>query len=125
MVKWPQKCRVDWDATDGRNGGAQCTVWEVLMEVQRISGKAKAENQGAVALVHSSESAFLWSGLGRRISDSQGRSCGCCAAAESTRGVCNSKDVRQSRSQPSLLSYQDPSGAACFYVLCWEDALAE
>ena len=28
-----------------------------------------------------------------------------------------SKDVRQSRSQPSLLSCQDPSGVVCFYVL--------
>ena len=47
MAKWQQKYRVDWDATDGRNGG----VWEVLMEMDRFDGKAKAEDQGAVALV--------------------------------------------------------------------------
>ena len=28
VAKWEQKYRVDWDATDGRNGGAQRTVWE-------------------------------------------------------------------------------------------------
>ena len=32
VAKWQQKYRVDWDATDGRNGGAQQTVWEILME---------------------------------------------------------------------------------------------
>ena len=31
VAKWQQKCRVAWDATDGRNGGAQQTVWEILM----------------------------------------------------------------------------------------------
>ena len=34
VAKWQQKCRVDWDTTDGRNGGAQRTVWEVLMEIK-------------------------------------------------------------------------------------------
>ena len=28
-AKWQQKYRVDWDVTDGRNGGAQRTVWEM------------------------------------------------------------------------------------------------
>ena len=54
------------------------------MEMERFNGKAKAEDQGAVALVlllakALSESALLWSGLGRRISASQGKYCGCCA----------------------------------------------
>ena len=51
VAKWQQKYRVDWDATDGRNGGAQRTVWAILMEVERFNGKAKEEDQGAVALV--------------------------------------------------------------------------
>ena len=51
VAKWQQKCRVDWDATDGRNGGAQRTVWEVLMELERYYGRAEAEDRGAVALV--------------------------------------------------------------------------
>ena len=41
VTKLQQKCRVDWDATDGRNGGAQRTVWELLMEMKRINGKVK------------------------------------------------------------------------------------
>ena len=28
MAKWQLKYRADWDATDGRNGGGQQTVWE-------------------------------------------------------------------------------------------------
>ena len=49
VAKWQQKFRVDWDATDGRNGGAQQTVWEILMEMDRFNGKAKEEDQGAFA----------------------------------------------------------------------------
>ena len=48
VAKWQPKYRVDWDTTDGRNGGAQGTVWDVLMEMERFNGKAKAEDQGAV-----------------------------------------------------------------------------
>ena len=51
VAKWQQKYRVDWDATDGRNGGAQQTVWEILMEMYRFNEKAKEEDQGALALV--------------------------------------------------------------------------
>ena len=58
MAKWQQKNRVGWDATDGRNGGAQRTVREVLMEMEKFNGKAKAEDQGAVALVLDLAKAF-------------------------------------------------------------------
>ena len=58
VAKWWQKYRVDWDATDGRNGGAQRTVWEVLMEMERFNGRAKAEDRGAVALVPDLAKAF-------------------------------------------------------------------
>ena len=51
MAKWQRKYRVDWDATDGRSGGAQQTVWDMLMEVERFNGRAKVEEQGAVSLV--------------------------------------------------------------------------
>ena len=51
VARWQQKYRVDWDATDGRNGGAQRTVCEVLLEMEEFDGRAKAEDQGAVALV--------------------------------------------------------------------------
>ena len=58
MAKWQQKYRVDWDATDGRNGGAQRTVCEVLMEMERFYGRAKAEDRGAVAMVQDHAKAF-------------------------------------------------------------------
>ena len=50
MARWQEKYRLDWDATDGRNGGAQRTVWEILMEMERLSGKAKEGEQGAFSL---------------------------------------------------------------------------
>ena len=50
VTKSQQKYRVDWDATDGRNGGAQQTVWEILLEMERFNGKAKEQDQGALAL---------------------------------------------------------------------------
>ena len=34
VAKWQQKSRVDWDAADGRNGGAQRRVWDMLVEVK-------------------------------------------------------------------------------------------
>ena len=49
MAKWQQKHRVDWDATDGRNGRAQQTVWEILLEMDRFKYQA-GEDYGAVAL---------------------------------------------------------------------------
>ena len=39
--KWQQKYRVDWDATDGRNGHAQQTVSNKLMEMERFYSKQK------------------------------------------------------------------------------------
>ena len=58
VAKWQQKCRVDWDATDGRNGGAQRTAWEVLMEMERFKYRAGEEDLGTVALVLDLAKAF-------------------------------------------------------------------
>ena len=58
VAKWQMKYRVDWDATDGRNGGAQQTVREILMEMERFNGKAKEDHQGASALVLDLAKAF-------------------------------------------------------------------
>ena len=51
VAKWQLKYRVDWDATDGRNGGAQRS-----MEKKRYG--AGKEDQGAVALVLDLAKAF-------------------------------------------------------------------
>ena len=58
VAKWRQKYSVERDAPDGRNGGAQQTLWEVLMEMERFVGKAKEGEQGAVALVLDLAKAF-------------------------------------------------------------------
>ena len=58
LAKWQLKYRVDWDATDGSNGGPQQTVWEILMEMERFNGKAKEEDPGALALVLDLAKAF-------------------------------------------------------------------
>ena len=34
VMEWQQRCRIEWDAIDGRNGGAQRTVLEILMETE-------------------------------------------------------------------------------------------
>ena len=46
------------EVSDGRNGGAQQTVWEILLEMERFNGKAKEEEQGALALVLDLANAF-------------------------------------------------------------------
>ena len=69
VAKWQQKYRVEWDAADGRSGGAQQTVWEIVMEMKRFDGNAKEEDQGTVALVQNQAKAFE-----------------CLAAISSTRG---------------------------------------
>ena len=54
VAKWQQKYRADWDATVGRNGGNQRTVWEILVETERFKYRA-----GRV------RSVFLWRRLER------------------------------------------------------------
>ena len=58
VAKWQQKYRVNWDATDGRNGGTQRTVWEVLIKNGKHRFSAGKEDQGAVALVLDLATAF-------------------------------------------------------------------
>ena len=62
MARW-QNYRVDWDNTDGRTGGAEQTVREILLETEIYSGKAKEEDQGALALVLDLAKAFERVGL--------------------------------------------------------------
>ena len=75
-AKWQDKYRVELDVTDGRNGGAQQTVWEILLEMEWFELQAGEKDQGAVALVLDLVKAFervslpvFW--LGRRTSISR------------------------------------------------------
>ena len=46
-----QRQRVGWDATKGRNGGAERTVWETLLEMERFDHRAGEKDPGAITLV--------------------------------------------------------------------------
>ena len=116
---------------NGRNGGAQRTVLEVLMEMKRLNGEAKEEDQGAVALVLDLAKAFgrvslpgVWAwathfSFPRKILRVL------FAFISSTRGGYSSKDVRQSRYGPSQPSCQGPNGVACGLRMALQDALSE
>ena len=97
VAKWQQKYRVDWGATDGRNGGAQQTVWEMLMEMERFKYRSGEEDLGAAALVLVLAKAFervsLPVACERRTSASRGRYCGCYVGTSSTRGEFSLKVV--------------------------------
>ena len=58
VAEWQQKYRVDWDAIDGRNGGSQQTVWEILLEKEKFKYRAGEKDQGASALVLDLAKAF-------------------------------------------------------------------
>ena len=58
VAKWQQKYHVEWDATDDRNGGAQRTVWENLLDMERFKYGAGEEELGAVASVLDLAKAF-------------------------------------------------------------------
>ena len=58
VAKWQQKYRAVWGATCCQNGGAQRTVWEILIEMERFRYRAGDEDLGAVALVLDLAKAF-------------------------------------------------------------------
>ena len=125
VAEWQQKYPVDWDATDGRNGGTKQTVWEILLEMERLKYRAGEEDLGEIweqwpwcrtGRRHSGGSVSLWFGLGRRTSASQGRSCGCFGCFEHQRRV-QCEGVWWSRSGRSRLFCQGQKWS-CFCVLC-------
>ena len=101
-----------WDVTDGRYGGAERTVWETLLEMQRFSYHAGEREQGAVALVLDFVKAF------DAVSIFPGRFCVCSAYSSSTSGEYSSKDLWRSRSRPSRPFSLGQSGVACSCALC-------
>ena len=46
------------DTTDGRNGGALRTVWEILLKMEKFKCQAGEKDQGAIALVLDLAKAF-------------------------------------------------------------------
>ena len=94
------------------------------MEMERCKNRAGEEVLGAVALVLDLAKAFgrvsLPGGLvlGDALQLPKDDLGGALWVFLSTRGACSLKDVWRSRSRPSRLSCQGPSGVACFYGLC-------
>ena len=60
MEKWRERerHRVQWDATDGRNGGAERTAWETMLEMERFDCGESEMIQGAIMLVLDLAKAF-------------------------------------------------------------------
>ena len=89
------KYRVDWDATDDKKEepNKRCGKY---WEMNRFYGKAKEEDQGALALVLDVAKAFervslpVVSALATHFRF-QRRSCECCAGTSRTTGECSSK----------------------------------
>ena len=50
VLIWQHTFRVKKDATGRRNGGAERTVWEVLLDKERFTHQAGEKEQGAIAL---------------------------------------------------------------------------
>ena len=123
VVKWQQRYRIEWDATDGRNGGAPRAVWGNWLEMEMFEPQAgekrSASRSPRLGLGEGLQAGQSPSGLG--LGDAlqlpKRRSCGCFVGILSTRGVHSSKDVWRSRSRPSRLSCQGQNGVACFSVL--------
>ena len=98
-------------------------MWEILMEMERFNGRAKAEDQGAVGL-----GIGLGEGLGacqppcglgvgdvlQLLQEDLAGALRVCRTPEANAVL---KDARRSRSRPSRLSCQGRSGVACFYAL--------
>ena len=49
VATWQYKYRIEWEATDGRNGGSQRMVWEMLLEMERLKkpGRRKISRSGS------------------------------------------------------------------------------
>ena len=99
VAKWQLKYRVEWDATDGRNGGPPANGVGNSDGDGKVQWHSKRRGSRSLGFVPGQSP----------TSASQGRSCECCAGTLSTRGECSSKDVRQSRYEPSRPFCQGPS----------------
>ena len=98
--------------------------WEILMEMEGDNCHAGEQDQGAVALVLDLAKAFgrvslpvVWA-WGDALQFPKEDTAGAMWVLRAPEGECSSKDVRRSRSRPSRLSCQGPSGVTSFCVLC-------
>ena len=102
VLRWQQEYRVEWDATDGRNGQiALCG--KPLSHMRRFDYRAGEKDQGTITLVLdvaktlqrvSLPVVWAWATFPKRF-------CVCSAVTSSIRGEFNLKDVQRSCSRPS------------------------
>ena len=124
VLRWQHKYRVDWDATDGRNGGAAHTVWEVLLDKGRFKYQA-GEKRARSDCVGACFGKNLWAGRpasGVGVDDTLeflvGRFYVFHSGISSIRGVHNWKDVWRNHSRPSRRFFRGLNGVACCCALC-------
>ena len=117
VTKKKNEYRLEWDVTDGRTGGAQRIVWEIMMEMEKF--KNQAEEESGSPCPGFGPGKGVWAGqspsglsLGNVLQCSEARSCECFVDT-----WFSLKDVWRSRSRPSRLSCQGQKGVACFCVL--------
>ena len=79
MSRWQERNRVDWDAIDGRNGGAERRVCDTFLEMERFDYFAGVQDQGAITL----ELDWPCSRVGLGDAFPSGRFCGCFAGTSS------------------------------------------
>ena len=58
FAKGQQTYRIEWDARDGRNGGAERIVWKTLTEMVIFNNRAGEQDPGAITLVLDLAKAF-------------------------------------------------------------------
>ena len=91
VTRWQQRHRVRWDATDGRNGGAERTVWETLLEMERFDFRAGEPRPTSDHMCLRVGLSF-GCGPGRRMSNFFRRFWVCCAVLSSIRGAFSSEE---------------------------------
>ena len=120
VTRWQQRHRVGWDARDGWNPGAERTVWETLLEMERFDYRSGEKQPGTITLVLDLAEAFervsfpvVWAWA---THFNFGRFCVCYAGTLDHQRRVQFEDASRSRSRPSRPPSLDPNGVA--FILC-------
>ena len=103
LIRWWEALRAP---ADGRNGGAQQTVWRILMEMERFDGKGNGTRSRSLGLgsepgegLRAGQSS-CGVGLGDALQLPKEDLASAVRVFLSIRGECSSKDVLRSCSRP-------------------------
>ena len=120
VERWQERHRIGWDVTDRRNGGAERTGWETLLEVERFDFKAAEMNQGAITLVLDLAKAFERVGLPVVWAWATHFNFLWKMDTSSTSGASSLKGASRSRSRPPRLVSLGRSGVDCSSAFCFK-----